>query len=49
VVVVDIAEYSAMRDRLETIDDIAASRAQLAAGEGVSHDEAKARVLGRLA
>jgi prevent-host-death family protein len=49
VVVVDIAEYSAMRERLEIIDDIAASRAQLAAGEGVSHDEAKARVLDRLA
>ncbi len=48
VVVVDIAEYSAMRERIETIDDIAVSRAQLAAGEGISHDDAKARVLGRL-
>lgn len=47
-VLVDIAEYSAMRERLETIDDIAAARAQLAAGQGVSHDEAKAQVLGRL-
>jgi prevent-host-death family protein len=49
VVVVDIAEYAAMRERLETIEDISAARAQLAAGEGVSHDEAKAQVLGRLA
>lgn len=48
VVVVDIAEYSAMRERLETIDDIAAARAQLAAGEGVPHEEAKAQVLSRL-
>ncbi|MDY0341430.1 MAG: type II toxin-antitoxin system Phd/YefM family antitoxin [Coriobacteriia bacterium] len=49
VVVVDIAEYAAMRERLETIDDITAARAQLAAGEGIVHDEAKAQVLGRLA
>ena len=49
VVVVDISEYSAMRERLETIDDIAAARSQLAAGEGIPHDEATARVLDRLA
>ncbi|TLN28713.1 type II toxin-antitoxin system Phd/YefM family antitoxin [bacterium] len=47
-VLVDIGEYSAMRERLETIDDIAAGRAQFAAGEGVLHDEAKAQVLARL-
>jgi prevent-host-death family protein len=49
VVVVDIGEYAAMRERLETIEDIAVARAQIAAGEGVSHEEAKARVLGGLA
>ncbi len=38
-----------MRERLETIDDIAAARAQLAAGEGIAHDQAKAQVLGKLA
>jgi antitoxin YefM len=48
VVVVDIAEYAAMRERLEIIDDIAAARAQLAAGQGVPHDEAKAQVLSKL-
>lgn len=47
-VLVDISEYAAMRERLETIDDIAAARAQLAAGEGVSHDQAKAQVRDRL-
>ena len=47
-VLVDIAEYSSMRERLETIDDIAAARAQFASGQGVPHDEAKAQVLGRL-
>lgn len=49
VVVVDITEYAVMRERLETIEDIAAARAQLSAGEGVAHDEAEARVLDRLA
>ncbi len=47
-VLVDISEYAAMRERLETIDDIATARAQLAQGEGAEHDEAKARVLGKL-
>jgi prevent-host-death family protein len=47
-VLVDIAEYAVMRERLETLDDIAAARMQLAAGEGVAHDEAKAQVLSRL-
>lgn len=49
VVVIDIAEYSAMRERLETIEDIAVARAQIAAGEGIAHEDAKARVLGGLA
>ena len=47
-VVVDIREFEAMRERLAILDDIAISRAQLAAGEGVAHDEAKRQVLERL-
>jgi antitoxin YefM len=47
-VLVDIQEYSAMRERLETLDDIAAARAQLAAGEGVTHADAKERAISRL-
>jgi antitoxin YefM len=47
-VLVDITEYAAMRERLETIDDIATARAQLAAGEGFDQDEARAQVLSRL-
>lgn len=47
-VLVDISEYAAMRERLETIDDIAVARAQLAADGGVAHDDAKAQVLDRL-
>ena len=48
VVVVGIAEYAAMRERLETIDDIAAARVELAAGAGVPHESARAQVLSRL-
>lgn len=47
-VLVDIHEYAAMRERLELLDDINTARAQLAAGEGIPHDEAKARALGKL-
>lgn len=47
-VVVDIREFEAMRERLEILDDIQVARAQIAAGEGIPHDEAKARVLKKL-
>jgi prevent-host-death family protein len=44
-VVVDIHEFEAMRERLETLEDIEVSRAQFAKSEGVPHDEARTRVL----
>ena len=44
-VVVDIHEFEAMRERIAILDDIEIARAQIAAGEGVPHEEAKARVL----
>jgi len=44
-VVVDIRDFEAMREKLEILDDIQVSRAQIAAGEGIPHEEAKARVL----
>jgi len=47
-VVVDIREFEAMREKLAIFDDIQVSRAQIAAGGGIPHDEAKARVLGKL-
>ena len=39
-VVIDIAEYAEMRERLETLEDIAVARAELAAGKGIPHEEA---------
>lgn len=47
-VVVDIREFEAMRERLGLLEDIAHAEAQLAAGEGIPHEEAKARVLKRI-
>lgn len=48
-VLVDVNEYERMQTRLEILEDIYSAEEQLAAGEGVPHEEAKARILGRLA
>jgi hypothetical protein len=37
-----------MRERLELLEDLVVARQQLAEGQGVAHEEAKARVLRRL-
>ena len=47
-VVLDIREFEAMRERLALLEDIAIARAQVAAGQVVPHEEAKARVLKKL-
>ena len=47
-VVVDIHEFEAMRERLALLNDIALAEAQLAAGQGIPHEEAKARILKRI-
>lgn len=47
-VLVDVHEYEKMQQRLEVLEEIYRADEQLAAGEGVDHDEAKARVLSRL-
>ena len=47
-VLVDVHEYERMQERLEVLEEVYKAEEQLAAGDGVSHAEAKARVLGRL-
>jgi antitoxin YefM len=47
-VVVDIHEFESMRERLALLEDIARAEAQIAAGEGIPHEEAKARILNRI-
>ena len=47
-VLVDIHEYSALRERVEVLDDINAARAQFAAGQGIPSAQARERALSRL-
>ncbi len=47
-VLVDVHEFESMRERLELLEDLYIADRQLQAGEGIDHDEAKARVLKRL-
>lgn len=44
-VVLDIHEFEDMRERLALLEDIAVAEAQIAAGEGIPHAEAKARIM----
>lgn len=44
-VLMDVHEFESMQERLEILEDIYRAEEQLAAGEGMSHEEAKARVL----
>jgi len=48
-VLLDAQEFESMQERLEILEDIYRAEEQLAAGEGVPHEEAKARVLNELA
>ena len=47
-VLLGVREFEAMRERLELLEDLVVARQQLAGGQGVAHEEAKARVLRRL-
>jgi prevent-host-death family protein len=47
-VLVDAAEYEALLERAEVLDDVHVSEAEVAAGRGVAHTKAKAAVLARL-
>ena len=48
-VLMDVREFESMQERLEVLEDIYRAEEQLVAGEGVSHEEAKARVLKNIA
>jgi len=47
-VVLGVREFEAMRERLALLEDVNRAEAQLAAGEGIPHEEAKARILKRI-
>ncbi len=47
-VLLDVAEYEAMQEKIELLEDIQTSITQLNEGKGVDHKEAKKIVLSRL-
>ncbi|TOE59063.1 prevent-host-death family protein [Vibrio parahaemolyticus] len=47
-VVLDVAEYEAMQEKIELLEEMRTAEAQLASGLGVSNDNARAQVLGRI-
>ncbi|ENO0733366.1 prevent-host-death family protein, partial [Vibrio parahaemolyticus] len=42
------AEYEAMQEKIELLEEMRTAEAQLASGLGVSNDDARAQVLGRI-
>ena len=47
-VILDVHEYEAMQEKLELLTDIQTSLNQLEKGAGISHKDAKAKVLKRV-
>ena len=47
-VVIDVAEFERLVEELDLLRDIRRAERQLAAGEGIPHEEAKARVMATL-
>ncbi|MCH8533412.1 MAG: type II toxin-antitoxin system Phd/YefM family antitoxin [Saccharospirillum sp.] len=47
-VLIDVQEYERMQERLELLEEVYKAEEQIASGEGISHEDAKSRVLGRL-
>ena len=48
-VLVDVQEYEKMQERLELLEEIYKAEEQIASGAGISHQDAKARILSKLA
>ncbi|MBI5585865.1 MAG: type II toxin-antitoxin system Phd/YefM family antitoxin [Deltaproteobacteria bacterium] len=47
-VLLDAEEYDALQEKIEILQDVQTSIHQLAAGEGVEHQEARMKVLKRI-
>jgi len=48
-VLVDVHEYEKMQERLEVLEQVYRAEEQIANGDGISHEEAKQRILSKLA
>ena len=47
-VLLDVHDYETMQEKLELLSGIQVSLSQLEKGEGVLHDDARQRILGRI-
>ena len=47
-VLLDVGEYEAMQEKIELFEDLEVSIAQIDSGKGISHDDAKEKVLKRI-
>jgi len=47
-VMMDVAEYEKLLEKIELLTDIQAGESQLNKGEGISHEEAKRKVLEKI-
>lgn len=48
-VLVDVQEYEKMQERLEVLEEVYRAEEQIANGDGISHEDAKLRILSKLA
>lgn len=47
-VVIDVAEYEAMQEKIELLEEVQKAELQLASGQGVSNSDARSQVLAKL-
>ena len=47
-VLIDVGEYELMQEKIEVLQDIHTAMSQVETGGGVSHNEVKATLLGRI-
>lgn len=47
-VLLDVSEYEAMQEKIELLTDIQTSLGQLENGQGISHEDAKEKVLKKI-
>lgn len=47
-VVLDVAEYEAMQEKIELLEEMRIAEAQLAAGQGITNEDARSHVLRRI-
>ncbi|MHB8809356.1 MAG: type II toxin-antitoxin system Phd/YefM family antitoxin [Desulfobulbaceae bacterium] len=47
-VLLDVAEYEAMQEKMEILEDVQTAVAQIEAGRGTEHTQAKAGILRRI-